>query len=127
MLTGNAKWGALRGAEVFLLPSHQENFGIAVAEALSCGTPVLISDKVNIWREIETDAAGLVGPDTAAGTLATLARWTTLSAEAKSAMRAAALDCFQRRFAISAAAAGLAREIEERLAATDGLSHRIVP
>jgi glycosyltransferase involved in cell wall biosynthesis len=44
MLTGDAKWGAFQCAEVFILPSHQENFGIAVVEALACGKPVLISD-----------------------------------------------------------------------------------
>jgi len=60
MLTADVKWGALYCAEVFALPSHQENFGIAVAEALACGTPVLISDKVNIWREIVAGGAGLV-------------------------------------------------------------------
>ena len=50
MLTGNMKWGALRSAGAFVLPSHQENFGIAVIEALAMGTPVLISKKVNISR-----------------------------------------------------------------------------
>ena len=43
MLSGNPKWGAFAAAEAFILPSHQENFGIAVVEALACGIPVLIS------------------------------------------------------------------------------------
>ena len=60
MISGDLKWGTLREAEVFVLPSHQENFGIAVVEALGCGTPVLISRPVNIWREIESSGAGLV-------------------------------------------------------------------
>ena len=34
MVIGDAKWGAFYGSEAFILPSHQENFGIAVAEAL---------------------------------------------------------------------------------------------
>ena len=68
MLTGDTKWGALHGCEAFVLPSHQENFGIAVVEALACGKPVLISNKVNIWREIEADGPGLVEDDTAEGT-----------------------------------------------------------
>ena len=58
LLQGDLKWGALLAAEAFILPSHQENFGIAVAEALAVGTPVLISYKVNIWLEIEADNAG---------------------------------------------------------------------
>ena len=67
MLSGDAKWGALYGCEAFVLPSHQENFGIAVVEALACGKPVLISDQVNIWREIAEDGAGLVEADTEEG------------------------------------------------------------
>jgi hypothetical protein len=67
MLSGAAKWGALYGCEAFVLPSHQENFGIAVVEALACGKPVLISDQVNIWREIVEDGAGLVEGDTEEG------------------------------------------------------------
>ena len=63
MLTGDAKWGAFRAAEAFVLPSHSENFGIAVAEALACALPVLISDKVNIWREVQTSGGGLVARD----------------------------------------------------------------
>jgi glycosyltransferase involved in cell wall biosynthesis len=43
MLRGATKWGTMRSAETFILPSHQENFGIVVAEALACGKPVLIS------------------------------------------------------------------------------------
>ncbi len=68
MLTGDLKWGAFRAAEAFVLPSHQENFGIAVVEALACGKPVLISDKVNIWREIVEDGAGLCRPRHPGGT-----------------------------------------------------------
>lgn len=60
MLSGNSKWGALYGCEAFVLPSHQENFGIAVVEALACGKPVLISDRVNIWREISESGGGLI-------------------------------------------------------------------
>src|SRR6185369_13539161 len=52
MLTGALKWGAFHSADALVLPSHQENFGIAVAEAMACCTPALISDKVNIWREV---------------------------------------------------------------------------
>jgi glycosyltransferase involved in cell wall biosynthesis len=60
MLQGDLKWGAFHASDVFILPSHQENFGVAVAEALGCGLPALISDKVNVWREIEADGAGMV-------------------------------------------------------------------
>ncbi|MBI3452501.1 MAG: glycosyltransferase [Rhodospirillales bacterium] len=62
MLTGEAKLAAFRDALMFALPSYSENFGIAAAEAMACGLPVAISDKVNIWREVKAAGAGLVGP-----------------------------------------------------------------
>jgi glycosyltransferase involved in cell wall biosynthesis len=107
MVSGAMKWGALRAAEVFLLPSHQENFGIVVAEALSAGVPTLISNKVNIWREIETDGAGMVSEDTLEGTCALLQSYLEMPAEKKLAMRQAARECFDRRFEIRRAAESL--------------------
>ena len=86
MLHGDLKWGAFRSAEAFILPSHQENFGVAVAEALACGLPVLISDKVNIYREIAADGAGLVEADDLAGTRRLLERWLGLRDEERQAM-----------------------------------------
>jgi glycosyltransferase involved in cell wall biosynthesis len=61
-LTGEAKWSALTGADVFVLPSYSENFGIALVEALACGCPVVLSDQVGIHREISRAQAGLVTP-----------------------------------------------------------------
>ena len=103
MLGGEAKWGALTAADAFVLPSHQENFGIAVVEALACGTPVLISNKINIWREIETDGAGYVDNDDLAGTSNLLKRWIGTSADARAAMREKARNCFANRFEIERA------------------------
>ena len=60
MLTGELKWGAYRSAELFCLPSHQENFGIVVAEALSCGLPVAISEPVNVSSQVAAAEAGIV-------------------------------------------------------------------
>jgi len=83
MLAGDSKWGALYGCEAFVLPSHQENFGIAVVEALACGKPVLISDQVNIWREIVEDGAGIAEADTEEGVEKLLRKffeaWTTVA------------------------------------------------
>lgn len=107
MLQGDDKWGAFHAAEVFCLPSHQENFGIVVAEALGCGKPVLISNKVNIWREIEADAAGIVRDDTAAGTLEALQAWLGLSSTEKQAMSQAAARSFDTRYRIENVASGL--------------------
>ncbi|MCX6981587.1 MAG: glycosyltransferase [Verrucomicrobia bacterium] len=107
MISGDLKWGMLHLAEAFVLPSHQENFGIAVAEALACGTPVLISNKVNIWREIESDRAGLVDEDDGPGTLRLLEKWLALSAQEKDAMRKTARETFQARFEVTRAAEAL--------------------
>jgi glycosyltransferase involved in cell wall biosynthesis len=57
-LYGRDRIAALRDADLFALPSHQENFGIAVVEALAAGVPVLISDQVNIYREIQEENVG---------------------------------------------------------------------
>ena len=111
MLTGDLKWGAIHAAETFILPSHQENFGLAVVEALACGKPVLISNKVNLWREIAEDGAGLVEEDDTDGTMRLLARWFALSADERAAMGARARASFEQRFQIDRAAAGLVEQL----------------
>ena len=112
MLQGELKWGAFRAASAFILPSHQENFGIVVAEALACGVPVLISDKVNIWREIAADKVGWVAPDTLEGTLANITAWLHTPDDQIIAMNAAAVRCFRERFEIGGAARSLLAVIE---------------
>jgi glycosyltransferase involved in cell wall biosynthesis len=104
MLLGNEKWGAFYGCTAFILPSHQENFGIAVAEALSCGKPVLISYQVNIWREIVENGAGIAADDSSPGAELLMDAWMKLSAHSKTSMQEKALKCFQEEFAISTAA-----------------------
>lgn len=104
MLVGAAKWGAFYGCEAFVLPSHQENFGIAVAEALACGKPALISDQVNIWREIREADAGFVAADSAEGTQSMLNRWLLASFSEKQAMGQRAHETFERAFSVGPAA-----------------------
>ncbi|MDR3691624.1 MAG: glycosyltransferase [Fimbriimonas sp.] len=113
MIKGEAKWGAFRAATVFALPSHHENFGIAVAEALSCGTPVLVSDKVNIWREVTASRAGLVAPDTLDGAVLLLKELKGLSPEDLTDMGKRATDCFVSHFEATRMAAGLLEVIAE--------------
>ena len=79
MLKDDAKWGAFRSCEAFVLPSHQENFGIAVAEAMACARPVLISNQVNIWPDIVKSNSGLVEDDTLEGTVKLLQRYLSMS------------------------------------------------
>jgi glycosyltransferase involved in cell wall biosynthesis len=113
MLLGDRKWGALHAAEALVLPSHQENFGFVVAEALACGTPVLISNKVNIWREIESDRAGIVANDDLAGTISLLQQWLLLSSEERQRMGQNAGDCFLNRFEAHQAAENLIKALSE--------------
>jgi glycosyltransferase involved in cell wall biosynthesis len=62
MLLGAEKLAVLRDASLFVLPSYSENFGLAVIEAMAAGLPVIISDQVNIWREVQASGAGMVIP-----------------------------------------------------------------
>lgn len=100
MLRADQKWGAIRASEVFFFPSHQENFGIVVAEALACGVPTLISDKVNIWREVQADRAGFAAADNLSGAASLLRKWLELPNERKIQMRVDARKCFEQRFEI---------------------------
>ena len=111
MLQDAMKWGAFYAAEAFILPSHQENFGIAVAEALGCGLPVLISDKVNIWREVQSAGAGLVAPDTLEGTARLLTTWLSLTAEQRCVMGGKARELFHQSFTVDAMAQDLLKVI----------------
>jgi glycosyltransferase involved in cell wall biosynthesis len=107
MLQGDDKWGAFQAAEVFVLPSHQENFGIAVVEALSSSTPVLITHAVNISPEIAADGAGLVDYDTLPGTITLLTRWLQLDPPARQAIAHQARCTFEHRYTIEGYAAAL--------------------
>ncbi|MFZ0692016.1 MAG: glycosyltransferase, partial [Acidobacteriaceae bacterium] len=107
MLTGDRKWGALRAADAFVLPSHQENFGIVVAESLAAGRPVLISNQVNIWPDIQADGAGLVDDDTLEGTERLLRRWLELPPVERAAMATRAHACFAMRYSMERAAASI--------------------
>ena len=107
MLQGDVKWGAFHAAEAFVLPSHQENFGIAVAEAIACRLPVLISNKINIWHYIVEDSTGFVEDDTEAGTLRLLERWLALNPSERAAAAARTDASFDRRFSMRRCAASI--------------------
>jgi glycosyltransferase involved in cell wall biosynthesis len=98
MLTGDEKWGAFRLAEFFVLPSHQENFGIAVVEAMALAVPVLITKKVNIWREVQSCGAGRVVIDEIDEIADGLQYMCSLPQSEREIMAAKARDCFLERF-----------------------------
>jgi glycosyltransferase involved in cell wall biosynthesis len=95
---GDIKWGAFFSSEVFCLPSHQENFGIAVAEALACGKPVLISNKINIFTEIEASGAGFIASDTLEGTVNSLNSWLDMNESEMQSMRENAISSYKKYF-----------------------------
>jgi len=115
MLEGAMKAGAFEAADAFILPSHQENFGLSVVEALAAGLPVLISNCVNIWREIDADGAGYVDTDDLAGTTRLIERWVQTSPALRDTMRNNAGKCFARRFEIHRAANSLLEVLCEPL------------
>jgi glycosyltransferase involved in cell wall biosynthesis len=111
MLVGNQKWGVIQGSEAFVLPSHQENFGIAVAEALSASTPVLITHGVNISPEIGCDGAGLVDEDTVLGTYRLIRKWLLISQEERDQMCIQARQTFLNRFTAAVGAKDMLRSV----------------
>lgn len=60
MLLDKDKLAAFRDSDIFVLPSYSENFGMAIVEAMACGVPVVISNKVGIYSEINENRAGVV-------------------------------------------------------------------
>jgi len=107
MLERAHKWQALQNAEAFVLPSHQENFGIAVVEALAMGTPALLSKQVNIWDTVVESGAGYADSDTLPGTVALLRRWRDTDQPTRREMSRRAAELFTERFEISRVASSL--------------------
>jgi len=112
MLQGAEKWGAFRCAEVFALPSHQENFALAMAEALACGLPVLVSTAVDTHATVTASGAGIAEPDTLDGTRRLLERWLALTPSDRDKMKLAAQHCFRANFHIRECAARLLSMLE---------------
>lgn len=120
MIEGDIKWGAFFAASVFALPSHQENFGVAVVEAMFAGKPVLISNKVNIWREIAAAGAGFVDEDTLDGTIACLNQWANSDPSCLGLMSKSAFALAHEKFSPNAMSLGLLNMIQGHPSASAG-------
>jgi glycosyltransferase involved in cell wall biosynthesis len=100
MLAGDVKWGAFRTCNGFVLPSHTENFGIVVAEAMATGTAVLITNKVKVWKEVESSGGGLAVDDDAESIYSMLRQFLNLSMEEVNEMGMRARACYLKHFTI---------------------------
>ena len=110
MLGGELKWGALRTADSMILPSHQENYGMVVAEACSVGLPVYLTDKVNLWSEVIQAEAGRVETDNQEGIDKLVNLWLKSD---HSTLSIAAQKCFEERLHIKQTAKRLIETISE--------------
>jgi glycosyltransferase involved in cell wall biosynthesis len=125
MLMGDVKWGTFSAAEVLMLPSHSESFGLVVAEAMAYGVPVLISDKVNIWREVESTGGGFVASDDLSGALSLLDKWLRLTPHERQSMKSEAQKGFSERFSLHAALEEFISVLHTLSVAKDSGSSRI--
>ncbi|RKF20665.1 glycosyltransferase [Altericroceibacterium spongiae] len=112
---GTDKADLFRKAEAFILPSHQENFGIAATEALAMATPALLSDQVAIARNVMQSGAGFIANDTLDGTYALLQRWQNTSETARRKMRSEARALFLRDYDINRNAPHLIATLQKLL------------
>lgn len=111
---GTEKWTALQGADIFALTSHSENFGIAVAEAVACGLPVLVSNQVALCDEVERLRLGAV-TSLDVGDIASALGKLLESPSLRSEIAARATVCAQEHFSWPAAARRLVSACERHL------------
>lgn len=104
-VSGTEKLHVLEAASVFVLPSINENFGIAPVEALAAGIPVVLSRGVAIHKEVEDYGAGIIVDDDA-GSLAAGMLYLRFREE-RSAMALRALRLAQEKFSLEAMQRGL--------------------
>jgi glycosyltransferase involved in cell wall biosynthesis len=112
-VAGDPRMSLLRHAALFALPSAQENFGVAVVEALACGVPVIVSPAVNLAADIEKHQAGWIVPRDRAALAESLGRLMT--DRAALAERRAHARTFAERFRWSAVAESLVHLYEDVL------------
>ena len=115
MLHDDLKWSAYRASELFCLPSHQENFGISVAEALACGLPVVLADPVNISIEVARAGAGLVHLPNKQSTTEALFRWLSMPQSDRELMAKHAYQLFASNFDLASVSCQLFYRIQKLL------------
>ncbi len=74
-VTGKEKVSLYQAAHIFVLPTHQENWGFVLLESLACGTPVITTKGVDIWPELESTGGAVIAdasPDAIADAIVAL-------------------------------------------------------
>lgn len=94
---GPAKYDFLREADIYVLPSHTENFGVTVAEALACGTPSIASQGTP-WEGLETEKCGKWVPIGVEPLVTALRELTSLTDEERVAMGQRGIEWIRRDF-----------------------------
>jgi glycosyltransferase involved in cell wall biosynthesis len=119
-LYGAEKQATLQTAEVFVLPSHSENFGLVVAEALASGTPVIATTGTP-WRLLESAGCGWYVEPTLPAVSAALAEATSLPAERLRDMGRAGRDLVASCYSWPAIAVQYRAALEATISAHGGL------
>jgi glycosyltransferase involved in cell wall biosynthesis len=122
-VSGETRLSLLRHAALFALPSTQENFGVALVEAMACGTPSAVTPGVNLSPDIEAAQAGWIVPNDPSGLADALA--TILGDRPALAERRARARAFAGPYRWSAVAAALVTLYQEILSSRAAVHHHL--
>ena len=100
-LSGNLKWGAILSSKAMVLASNGENFGVSIAESLSCSKPVIITNKVNIYKSIKNFKAGIVSKNNPLSFEKSISSFLKMNTFELKKMSINANKCFNQNFNIS--------------------------
>ena len=98
ILDNDLKYGAMIKSSAMILPSHSENFGVSLVESLSVCRPILISNKVNIYREINKYKSGIVFKNNLNGIIKGLISFNNLTDKELKLMSLNAIRCFDKKY-----------------------------
>ena len=98
IMLGDLKWGAISASSAMVLSSHGENFGVALAEAMSCSKPVLTTSKVNIYNDILNFKAGLVSKNKVNDFAKILEEYSSFNKKQIKQLSKNSYNCFNKNF-----------------------------